>query len=162
MDWARQVNIKNPAEIAIMREAGRINATVLATVRDFLKPGVSTADLDAAAEEVLKKHGAVSPFKGYGYPPFPNSITVSINEELVHGIPSANRKLKEGDIVSVDCGTFFEGYVADSAFSAGVGEISSKAAKAAGSHRAGPACWDRENAFRQSHRRYLRSNPEVC
>jgi len=129
MDWARQINIKNPAEIAIMREAGRINATVLASVRELLKPGVSTADLDAAAEEVLKKFGAVSPFKGYGYPPFPNSITVSINEELVHGIPSASRKLKEGDIVSIDCGTFFEGYVADSAISAGVGEISPKAAK---------------------------------
>ena len=129
MDWARQINIKNPAEIAIMREAGRINATVLAAVREQLKPGVSTADLDAAAEEVLKKFGAVSPFKGYGYPPFPNSITVSINEELVHGIPTASRKLKEGDIVSIDCGTFFDGYVADSAFSAGVGEISAKAAK---------------------------------
>lgn len=129
MDWARQVNIKNPAEIGIMREAGRINATVLAAVRELLKPGTSTAELDAAAEDVLKKYGAVSPFKGYGYPPFPNSITVSINEELVHGIPSESRKLKEGDIVSVDCGTFFEGYVADSAFSAGVGEISAKAAK---------------------------------
>jgi methionyl aminopeptidase len=129
MDWARQVNIKNPAEIAIMREAGRINATVLAAVHERLKPGVSTADLDAAAEEVLKKYGAVSPFKGYGYPPFPNSITVSINEELVHGIPTSSRKLKEGDLVSIDCGTFFEGYVADSAFSAGVGEISAKAAK---------------------------------
>jgi methionyl aminopeptidase len=129
MDWARQINIKNPAEIAIMREAGRINATVLAAVREQLKPGVSTADLDAAAEEVLKKYGAVSPFKGYGYPPFPNSITVSINDELVHGIPTTSRKLKEGDLVSIDCGTFFEGYVGDSAFSAGVGEISPKAAK---------------------------------
>jgi len=129
MDWARQINIKNPAEIAIMREAGRINATILATVRDLLKPGVSTADLDAAAEEVLKKYGAVSPFKGYGYPPFPNSTTISINEELVHGIPTTKRKLKEGDIVSVDCGTFFEGYVADSAFTGGVGELSPKAKK---------------------------------
>jgi methionyl aminopeptidase len=129
MDWARQINIKTPAEIAIMREAGRINATVLAAVREQLKPGVSTADLDAAAEEVLKKYGAVSPFKGYGYPPFPNSTTISINEELVHGIPTKSRKLKEGDIVSVDCGTFFEGYVADSAFSAGVGVISAKATK---------------------------------
>ena len=129
MDWARQINIKNPAEIAIMREAGRINATILATVRELLKPGVSTADLDAAAEEVLKKYGAVSPFKGYGYPPFPNSTTISINEELVHGIPSHKRKLKEGDIVSVDCGTFFEGYVADSAFSGGVGELAPKARK---------------------------------
>jgi len=128
MDWARQINIKNPAEIAIMREAGRINAMVLSAVRERLNPGVSTADLDAAAEVVLRSYGAVSPFKGYGYPPFPNSITVSINEELVHGIPTTSRKLKEGDIVSIDCGTFFEGYVADSAFSAGVGEISAKAA----------------------------------
>lgn len=129
MDWARQINLKTPAEIAIMREAGRINATVHATVRELLQPGISTADLDAAAEDVLRKYGAVSPFKGYGHPPFPNSTTVSINEELVHGIPSPKRKLKEGDIVSVDCGTLFEGYVADSAFSAGIGVISPKAKK---------------------------------
>jgi methionyl aminopeptidase len=129
MDWSRKVNIKNSSEIAIMREAGRINATVHAAVRDLLQPGVSTADLDAAAEDVLKKFGVVSPFKGYGHPPFPNSITVSINEELVHGIPSKDRKLKEGDIVSIDCGTYYQGYVADSAFTGGVGQISEKAAK---------------------------------
>src|SRR5215216_2104167 len=127
MSWSRQVHIKSPAEIQIMREAGRINATTLATVKELLKPGVSTADLNAAAEEVLKKHGCVSPFKGYGHPPFPFSITVSINQELVHGIPSKVRKLKVGDIVSVDCGTVFEGWVADSAFTAGVGDISPEA-----------------------------------
>ncbi len=126
MNWARQVHIKNPAEIAIMREAGKINSAALAATRALLRPGVTTADLNAAAEEVLRKHGAVSPFKGYGRPPFPASITVSINNELVHGIPG-KRKLKEGDIVSVDCGTLFEGYVADSAYTAGVGEISAKA-----------------------------------
>jgi methionyl aminopeptidase len=127
MSWSRQIHIKNSAELQIMREAGRINATTLATVKELLKPGVSTADLNAAAEEVLKKHGCVSPFKGYGHPPFPFSITVSINHELVHGIPSKTRKLKTGDIVSVDCGTIYEGWVADSAFTAGVGEISSEA-----------------------------------
>ena len=127
MSWARQIHLKSPAELQIMREAGRINATVHATVRELLKPGVSTADLNAAAEEVLRKHGCISPFKGYGHPPFPTSITVSINQELVHGIPSKNRKLKAGDIVSIDCGTVYEGWVADSAFSAGVGEISPKA-----------------------------------
>ena len=127
MDWARKVNIKTSAEIAIMREAGRINATVLATVRDLLKPGVNTAELDAAAEDVLNKFGCVSPFKGYGYPPFPNSITVSINNELVHGIPSKDKVLKEGDIVSVDCGTLYKGFVADSAFTGGVGQLSEKA-----------------------------------
>ena len=130
MDWARQIHIKTPAELEIMREAGRINATVHATVRELLKPGVTTADLNAAAEEVLRKHNAVSPFKNYPGPyPYPASITVCINEELVHGIPSKKRKLKTGDIVSVDCGTILNGYVADSAFTAGVGVISTRARK---------------------------------
>ena len=110
-----------------MREAGRINAEVLATVRALLKPGVSTADLNAAAEEVLRKHKSFSPFKGYGYPPFPASITTSINHELVHGIPSRTRKLKDGDIVSIDCGTVLDGLVADSALTAGVGDIPAEA-----------------------------------
>jgi methionyl aminopeptidase len=110
-----------------MREAGRINATVLATVKELLKPGVSTADLNAAAEDVLRKHGCVSPFKGYGHPPFPSSITTSINHELVHGIPSKQRKLKSGDIVSLDCGTVLDGFVADSALTAGVEMLSSNA-----------------------------------
>ncbi len=112
-----------------MREAGRINATVLATVKALLKPGVSTAELNAAAEGVLRKHGCISPFKGYGHPPFPASITVSINQELVHGIPSRNRKLKAGDIVSIDCGTVLDGFVADSALTAGVGDLSPEARK---------------------------------
>ncbi|HSK67171.1 MAG TPA: type I methionyl aminopeptidase [Anaerolineales bacterium] len=127
MSWARQIHLKNPAELQIMREAGRINASVLAAVKERLQPGVSTADLNAAAEDVLRKHGCISPFKGYGHPPFPTSITVSINQELVHGIPSKNRKLKAGDIVSIDCGTVYEGWVADSAFTGGVGEISPEA-----------------------------------
>jgi methionyl aminopeptidase len=90
---------------------------------------VTTADLNAAAEEVLRKHGCISPFKGYGQPPFPASITVSVNRELVHGIPSKKRKLEAGDIVSIDCGTVFNGFVGDSAFTAGVGEISPQAQK---------------------------------
>lgn len=129
MSQERQINIKTPAQLKIMREAGRINATVLATVRERLQSGVTTADLNAAAEEVLKSYGCVSPFKGYGRPPFPASITVCINDEMVHGVPHPKRKLKEGDIVSIDCGTIFEGFVADSAFTAGVGEISPEAAK---------------------------------
>lgn len=127
MSWERQIHIKGPAELERMREAGKINATVLATVKALLQPGVTTADLNAAAEDVLREHGCISPFKGYGYPPFPASITVSINQELVHGIPSKKRKLKVGDIVSVDCGTTFNGFVGDSAFTAGVGEISPQA-----------------------------------
>ncbi|MCL4259172.1 MAG: type I methionyl aminopeptidase [Anaerolineales bacterium] len=127
MSWARQIHIKSAAELEIMREAGRVNAEVLATVKDLLKPGVSTADLNAAAEEALKKHNSVSPFKGYGYPPFPASITTSVNQQLVHGIPSKKRILKEGDIVSIDCGAILGGFVGDSAFTAGVGAISPEA-----------------------------------
>ncbi len=128
MNWASRVYLKTPAEIALMREAGRINMLALQAVRSLLQPGVTTADLNAAAEEVLRKYGAYSPFKGYGYPPFPASICVSINEELVHGIPGP-RKLREGDIVSVDCGAVVEGYVGDAAFTAGIGEISEQARK---------------------------------
>ncbi len=112
-----------------MREAGRINAEALAAARALIRPGVTTADLDAAAEEVLKKYGCYSPFKGYPGPyPYPASTNVSVNYELVHGIPG-KRKLKEGDIVSVDCGTVFEGYVGDSAFTACVGSVSPEAQK---------------------------------
>lgn len=124
----RQIYTKTPAELKIMREAGRINAITLAKVKELLQPGVTTADLNAAAEETLKSYGCISPFKGYGRPPFPASITVSLNDEMVHGIPSPKRKLKEGDIVSIDCGTIYEGFVADSAFTAGVGEITPEAA----------------------------------
>ncbi len=120
--------LKIAAEIVLMREAGRVNALALAAVRELLQPGVTTADLNAAAEEVLQKHSAYSPFKNYGQPPFPGSICASVNEELVHGIPG-KRKLKEGDIISVDCGAVVDGYVGDAAFTAGIGEISASAAR---------------------------------
>lgn len=129
MSWERQITLKTPQELSIMREAGRINAEALAAARAIIRPGVTTADLDAAAEEVLKKHGCYSPFKGYPGPyPYPASTNVSVNYELVHGIPG-KRKLKEGDIVSVDCGTVFEGYVGDSAFTACVGTVTPEAQK---------------------------------
>jgi methionyl aminopeptidase len=129
MAWERGVVIKTAEEVEIMRAAGRINALALATVRNMIKPGITTAELDAAAEEVIRDHEAIPTFMGYPGPyPYPATLTVSINEELVHGIPG-KRPLKEGDIVSVDCGTTYNGLVADSAFSAGVGEISREAKK---------------------------------
>lgn len=121
---------KTPEEILIMREAGRINALALQVMREAVRPGVSTKELDAIAVDVLHKHGAKPAFLGYppGSPhPFPASITVSINNELVHGIPSETRLLKEGDIVSIDCGTIYNGFVGDSAFTMGVGHISEAA-----------------------------------
>lgn len=127
MSWERQINLKTDAEIVVMREAGRINAEALHAAMSIIRPGVTTADLNAAAEEVLEKYGLTSPFKGYpGAYPYPASICTSINEELVHGIPG-KRKLKEGDIVSMDCGTNYKGFVGDSAVTVGVGTISEPA-----------------------------------
>src|SRR4030042_2344951 len=124
MSWERNIVIKSPQEIAALREAGRINAEALDAVRKLIRPGVTTAELDAAAEQVIRKHGAVPTFKGYPGPyPYPASICVSINEQLVHGIPGT-RNLQVGDIVSIDCGSTFEGFVGDSAITIGVGDIS--------------------------------------
>jgi methionyl aminopeptidase len=123
----RPIVIKNPPEIETMREAGRVNALVLKTVREMVRPGITTQELDAVAEELIRKNGGKPAFKNYPGPyPYPATLTISINEELVHGIPG-KRKLKEGDLISVDCGTVLNGFVADSAFSLGVGEISPQA-----------------------------------
>ena len=123
----RPIVIKNPPEIETMREAGRVNALVLKIVREMVRPGITTQELDAVAEELIRKNGGKPAFKNYPGPyPYPATLTISINEELVHGIPG-KRKLKEGDLVSVDCGTILNGFVADSAFSMGVGEISPQA-----------------------------------
>ncbi|HEY71363.1 MAG TPA: type I methionyl aminopeptidase [Anaerolineae bacterium] len=123
MSRQRGVTIKSEREMASMREAGRVNALALAAAVSAVRPGATTADLDAAAEETLQKHGAKSAFKGYpGAYPFPAVTTVCINEELVHGIPGP-RKLKRGDIVSIDCGAIVDGFVGDSAMTVPVGEI---------------------------------------
>ena len=123
----RPIVIKNPPEIDVMREAGRINAMVLQEVGKMIQPGIATEELDAAAEQLIRDNGGKPAFKNYPGPyPYPATLTISINEELVHGIPG-KRILVEGDIVSIDCGTILDGFVADSAFSMGVGEISTQA-----------------------------------
>lgn len=129
MTWEQQITIKSSEELDIMRVAGRINAEALAAARDAIRVGATTADVNACAEDVLVKQGVYSPFKNYPGPyPYPASTTVSVNNELVHGIPG-KRKLRQGDIVSVDCGTVYEGFIADSAITVGVGEISPLAQK---------------------------------
>ncbi len=107
-----------------MREAGRINAKALQAVREAIAPGVTTAVLDKIAETVIRDHGATPAFLGYPGPtPYPATINSCINEQMVHAIPGS-RVIKEGDLVSIDCGTVHKGFVADSAFSVGVGETS--------------------------------------
>lgn len=124
------VVLKRPDEILVMREAGRIVARCHDAIREAIKPGVSTWELDQIAARVLAQHEARPAFLGYppnGKNPFPASITASINNELVHGIPSKDRVLEEGDIVSIDVGSVYQGYVGDAAFSVGVGKISKAA-----------------------------------
>jgi len=129
VSWDRTIDIKSSMELKLMREAGRVNAVALKAVRDAIQPGITTGELDVIAEELIRNAGGIPIFKGYPGPyPYPATLNVSINEELVHGIPG-NRKLNEGDIVSVDCGTLLEGFVGDSAFTVGVGEISTQAKK---------------------------------
>jgi len=126
MAWERNVVIKNQEELEIMCAAGRINALALQAVREAIAPGVTTAALDKIAETVIRDHGAIPAFLGYPGPtPYPATINSCINEEMVHAIPG-QRVIKEGDLVSIDCGTVYEGFVADSAFSVGVGEVSAQ------------------------------------
>jgi methionyl aminopeptidase len=115
------VVLKSAAEIEKMRKAGKVVREVLELVRSLVKPGVTTLDLDKAAEDRLKELGVKAAFKGYhGYPAV---LCASVNAEVVHGIPSAKRVLKDGDIVSVDFGAFVEGYCGDSAITVPVGTV---------------------------------------
>jgi methionyl aminopeptidase len=126
------IHLKTPAEVAKMREAGLVVAAALDAVRAAIAPGVTTADLDAIAEQVIRDAGATSNFKNYtagGTVPYPATICASINDEVVHGIPSKRRVLREGDVISIDCGAVVDGWHGDSAFTAGVGEIAPEAAR---------------------------------
>jgi len=115
------ITLKSPSELARMREAGRIVAVVLALLREKIAPGVTTEELNTLAEETILKHGAVPSFKGYrGYPA---ALCVSVNEEVVHGIPGS-RVINEGDLVSVDVGTIYKGFQGDAAITVAVGEVS--------------------------------------
>ncbi|MCL4828656.1 MAG: type I methionyl aminopeptidase [Caldilinea sp.] len=114
--------LKSPREIQIMREAGRIVARVHAVLREAIRPGVSTWELDQLAVETMSRYNATSCFLGYRG--FPANICASINEELVHGIPKKDRILKEGDIISIDVGVRYRGFIGDSAWTYAVGAIS--------------------------------------
>jgi len=116
------IEIKTPEQIAAMREAGLVVARTLRVLTDAVRPGITTADLDALAEAEIRAAGAIPSFKGYhGYPA---TICTSVNDEIVHGIPSPRRSLREGDIISIDCGAIVGGWHGDAAVTVGVGAIS--------------------------------------
>ncbi|MEG0162320.1 MAG: type I methionyl aminopeptidase [Mucinivorans sp.] len=115
------IKLKNREEIELMRISNLLVGKTLALVGEHIKEGVTTLELDRLAEEFIRDNGAVPAFKGYGG--FPASLCTSINEVVVHGIPSAKQVLRNGDVVSIDCGTFINGFVGDSAYTFAVGEI---------------------------------------
>ncbi|MEE0741323.1 MAG: type I methionyl aminopeptidase [Emergencia sp.] len=117
--------IKSKQEIDIMRESGKVTGYILNTLEDFIKPGMSTMDIDRFVEETIRKNKMIPTFKGYGG--FPGSACVSINEEVVHGIPDKNRIIQEGDIVSVDVGSTYKGYVSDAARTYAIGKVDPEA-----------------------------------
>lgn len=117
--------IKSKQEIDLMRESGKVTGYILNTLADFIKPGISTMDVDRYVEDTIRKHKMIPTFKGYGG--FPGSACVSINEEVVHGIPDKKRMIHEGDIVSVDVGSTYKGYVSDAARTYAVGKVDAEA-----------------------------------
>ena len=121
-----KIFLKTEDEIELMRKANQLVGSTLAELGKHIKPGVTTLQLDKIAEEFIRDHGAVPTFKNFPNPyggPFPASICTSVNEVVVHGIPSKDTVLKDGDIISIDCGTLLDGYCGDSAYTFCVGEV---------------------------------------
>jgi methionyl aminopeptidase len=123
----RGVELKSEREIEIMRQAAKIVATVLKEISELVEPGMTTADLDAHAEKRIRQMGATPSFKGYHG--FPASICSSINNEVVHGIPSPKKVIRAGDVLKVDTGAYYEGFHGDSCITIAVGQVTPEAAK---------------------------------
>ncbi|MDO5074903.1 MAG: type I methionyl aminopeptidase [Bacteroidales bacterium] len=127
------IYLKTEEEIELLRKANLLVSATLAEIAKHVKPGVSTLELDTLAEQFIRDHGAIPTFKGFpasfpGTPPFPASLCTSVNECVVHGVPTSE-PLREGDIVSIDCGTYLEGFCGDSAYTFCVGEVSEEKRK---------------------------------
>lgn len=122
MLFDHRIEIKSPDQIRAMRVSGLVVGRTLARLRDAVRPGVTTGELDALAEQSIREQGGVPSFLGYGVPPFPASICASVNDEVVHGIPG-DRALVEGDVISIDCGAIVQGWHGDAAITVAVGGV---------------------------------------
>jgi methionyl aminopeptidase len=118
----RNLEIKTPAQIDLMRRAGLLVGETLELLRGAAKAGVTTGELDALAEDNIRSHGGIPSFQGYGHPPFPGTICASVNDEVVHGIPGS-RELVDGDVISIDCGAIVEGWHGDAAITVAIGDV---------------------------------------
>jgi methionyl aminopeptidase len=118
----RSLEIKSPEQIDLMRVAGLLVGETLELLRGAAKAGVTTAELDALAEDNIRSHGGIPSFLGYGHPPFPGTICASVNDEVVHGIPGS-RELVDGDVISIDCGAIVDGWHGDAAITVAIGDV---------------------------------------
>ena len=118
----RGVEIKTPEQIGTMRRAGLLVGQTLELLRGAVRPGITTGELDAMAEANIRDAGGIPSFKGYSHPPFPASICASVNEQVVHGIPG-DLALREGDVISIDCGAIVDGWHGDAAITVAVGDV---------------------------------------
>jgi methionyl aminopeptidase len=116
------IELKTPEQIDLMRVAGLLVGETLELLRDAVRPGVTTGQLDALAEDNIRSHRGIPSFKGYSHPPFPGTICASVNDEVVHGIPGS-RELVDGDVISIDCGAIVDGWHGDAAITVAVGEV---------------------------------------
>ncbi|WP_418058054.1 type I methionyl aminopeptidase [Pimelobacter simplex] len=117
-----RIEIKSPEQVRSMRTAGLVVGRTLERLRAAVRPGISTGELDALAEQSIREQGGVPSFLGYGVPPFPASICASVNEQVVHGVPG-EQVLAEGDVISIDCGAIVEGWHGDAAITVAVGPV---------------------------------------
>jgi len=124
----RGIELKTPEQIGLMRVAGLLVGETLELLRATARAGMTTAELDALAEDHIRSRGGVPSFKGYSHPPFPATICASVNDEIVHGIPG-DRVLRDGDVVSIDCGAIVEGWHGDAAVTIGIGDVAPEAAE---------------------------------
>jgi len=118
----RGLEIKTKHQIELMRRAGLLTGQTLELLRDACRPGITTGELDAIAEDNIRSHGGVPSFQGYGHPPFPATICASVNDEVVHGIPGS-RELVDGDVISIDCGAIVDGWHGDAAITVAIGDV---------------------------------------
>lgn len=126
------ITIKSPHEVAELRDAGRIVGETYQRLEEYVVPGVTTAELDARAEELIRQRGARPMYKGYhppGHSPFPATICVAVNNQIVHGIPSRKQRLREGDIVGIDIGVLYRGWIGDACRTYAIGRIDAQSAR---------------------------------
>ena len=124
----RGVEIKTPEQIDRMRAAGLLVGQTLELLRAAVRPGITTKELDALAEDNIRRGGGIPSFLGYGHPPFPATICASVNDEVVHGIPG-DRALQDGDVISIDCGAIVDGWHGDAAITVAVGAVPDEVAE---------------------------------